>query len=74
MRYKCSSTMVVGEGDNHVFSLAPYITQMNSPKKFDNTLATWDYIYKLHRFLCEEIESSVRMLTTNVKTVGREGP
>jgi len=37
--------MVVGEGDNHIFSLAPYISQMNTPKKFDNTLVTWDYIY-----------------------------
>jgi len=37
--------MVVGEGDNHIFSLAPYITQMNSTKKADNILVTWDYIY-----------------------------
>ena len=74
MRYKCSSTMVVGEGDNHIFSLAPYITQMNSTKKADNILVTWDYIYILHRFLCEEIEASVGMLTTKIETVGREGP
>jgi len=40
MRYKCSSTTVVGEGDTHMFSLAPYITQMNLLKKFDNTLAS----------------------------------
>ena len=25
--------MVVGEGDTHMLSLAPYITQMYSPKK-----------------------------------------
>jgi len=37
--------MVVGEGDTHMFLLAPYITQMNSPKEVYNTLAKWDYIY-----------------------------
>jgi len=69
MRYKCSYTMVVGEGDTHMFLLAPYITQMNSPKEVYNTLAKWDYIYiyKLNKFLCEETEESVRMLTTTSK-------
>ena len=33
MRYKCFSTMVVGEGDTHMLSLSPYITQMYSPKE-----------------------------------------